>query len=247
MDTQAELAVLKAKVASLQAQVEGLQRNPSSWTQNIGNPAPLGLLSFGMTTLFLMYIDMEWSEGGVKELVIAYALWYGGVGQIIAGIWEMLKGNTFAASAFSSYGFFWCGWSLFNSKVVEAGYTPGSKFATGDALYLGQWGVLTFLFFLATLQKNRCLQAVFLLLSITFWLLAGGVFDETCKIVAGYFGFLTGLAAIYTAFAEIYEETYGRSILPGLEPLKKKALKAIDSTEPEPNSIQDILPPAKNV
>lgn len=185
----------------------------------IANPAPLGLLCFGLTTAMLMYIDMGWAEAESKALVYGYATWYGGVGQLLVGMLEIIKGNTFGATAFSSYGCFWLGWSLFYVKFQEGALPSPHAFRTGEMLWLSTFGVLTTCFWVITLRKNLCLATVFGLLALTFFLLAGGVHSEAVKRAGGYVGFATALSAAYTAFAELFAHEWGYHVLPGLRPL----------------------------
>ncbi|KAJ9532390.1 hypothetical protein QJQ45_010482 [Haematococcus lacustris] len=149
---------------------------------------------------------------------MSYAMFFGGAGQLIAGILELIKGNTFAGTAFSSYGCFWMGWFLFNYFAVSK-ITPSvtAVAMTGDTLWCGLWGVLTFLFYIVTLRKNGCLQTIFLSLWITFFLLAGGNYSDKCKEAAGYVGFFCGSSAIYAAIAMLYQDELGWT-LPGMRP-----------------------------
>ncbi|KAJ9532985.1 hypothetical protein QJQ45_018084 [Haematococcus lacustris] len=183
-----------------------------------GNPGPFGLLCFGMTTCMLMFVTTSWSPAGFIPVVMGYAMFFGGAGQLIAGILELIKGNTFAGTAFSSYGCFWMGWFLFNFFAVDK-ITPSvtAVAMTGDTLWCGLWGVLTFLFYIVTLRKNGCLQTIFLSLWITFFLLAGGNYSDKCKEAAGYVGFFCGSSAIYAAIAMLYQDELGWT-LPGMRP-----------------------------
>ncbi|KAJ9532792.1 hypothetical protein QJQ45_010901 [Haematococcus lacustris] len=157
-------------------------------------------------------------SGGFIPVVMSYAMFFGGAGQLIAGILELIKGNTFAGTAFSSYGCFWMGWFLFNYFAVSK-ITPSvtAVAMTGDTLWCGLWGVLTFLFYIVTLRKNGCLQTIFLSLWITFFLLAGGNYSDKCKEAAGYVGFFCGSSAIYAAIAMLYQDELGWT-LPGMRP-----------------------------
>eukprot|EP00416_Gambierdiscus_australes_P045883 CAMPEP_0171103542 /NCGR_PEP_ID=MMETSP0766_2-20121228/58972_1 /TAXON_ID=439317 /ORGANISM="Gambierdiscus australes, Strain CAWD 149" /LENGTH=303 /DNA_ID=CAMNT_0011563973 /DNA_START=119 /DNA_END=1030 /DNA_ORIENTATION=+ len=172
-----------------------------------------------MTTALLMYVDMGWSEPELKGMVYGYATWYGGTAQLLVGMIEVVKGNTFGATAFSSYGCFWLGWSFFWIESQEGTLAPATAFETGETLWFITFGVLTFGFWILTLRKNACLAVVFGLLTITFFILAGGVHSEAAKKVGGYFGFATALSAFYTAFAELFAHEWGYHVLPGLKPL----------------------------
>ncbi len=182
------------------------------------NPAPLGLLGFGMTTVLLNLHNAGYFP--INSMILAMGVFYGGAAQIIAGLMEWKKGNTFGMTAFTSYGFFWLSlvaiivWPKFGLAAAPDSLAMGS--------YLGVWGILTFLLFLSTFRINRALQVVFGLLTILFFLLAYGDITENpaIKVIAGYEGIVCGLAAIYTAIAQVTNEVHGSTILP-LGPVKK--------------------------
>ncbi|KAG1663812.1 hypothetical protein FOA52_013377, partial [Chlamydomonas sp. UWO 241] len=181
-----------------------------------GNPGPVGLLAFGMTTVMLMFIETSWSDKLFLPTVIAYAAFYGGLGQFVAGLLELLKGNTFAGTAFISYGAFWMGWFMleFLSKIDHS--LPVSL--TGKTLWCALWGILTAGFFVVTLRKNFGLMFIFSTLTVTFFLLAGGVYNPNSQKAAGYVGFACGSSAIYTALAMLYQDELGIT-LPGIGPV----------------------------
>lgn len=187
---------------------------------NIGNPAPLGLLGFGFTTIFLMFLDTSWLVGDERTWIAqvnTYAVFYGGVAQVLAGVFELLKNNSFAGTAFTSYGCFWLAFALNNFNF--ANHIFEKKYMIGQTLFLVAWGVLTSCFFLVTLRKCHALMFVFGSLAITFFLLAGGVWNHICLTVAGYVGFICGCSAIYTAIAELWHEHLGLP-MPGLKAVK---------------------------
>jgi succinate-acetate transporter protein len=134
---------------------------------------------------------------------------------------QLVKGNTFAGTAFFSYGGFWMAYFLLQYvvKVDKANFVGAAGFEVGETLFLCLWGVFTALFFVPTLRKNHCLMVVFSSLSVTFFLLAGGVWSPECHKAAGYVGFVCGCSAIYTAIAEIYEESLGIN-MPGLRAVR---------------------------
>jgi succinate-acetate transporter protein len=176
------------------------------------NPAPLGLCAFGMTTVLLNFHNAGFFE--LNSMILAMGIFYGGLAQVIAGIIEAKKNNTFGLTAFTSYGFFWL--SLVGLIVMpKLGWIPA---ASDDAMvaYLAIWGLFTFCMFFGTLRLNRALQFVFGSLTILFILLAVG--DSTgngsIKHLAGYEGIICGLSAIYTGIANVLNEIYGRSVLP---------------------------------
>jgi len=196
-----------------------------------GNPAPLGLLGFGMTTVLLNLHNAGFYE--MNGMILAMGICYGGLAQIIAGLMEWKKGNTFATTAFISYGFFWLSLVVlvllpkFVPAVQNANVPPTAPpFATNDtamAAYLAMWGVFTGVMFLGTFRLNRALQFVFGTLTVLFFLLAYAHYakpGEGFEHFAGYEGIVCGLSAIYTGLAQIINELNGRTILP-LGPVKK--------------------------
>jgi succinate-acetate transporter protein len=176
------------------------------------NPAPLGLCAFGMTTVLLNFHNAGFYE--LNSMILAMGLFYGGLAQVIAGIIEARKNNTFGLTAFTSYGFFWL--SLVGLIVMpKLGWIPAASEGAMVA-YLAIWGFFTFCLFFGTLKLNRALQFVFGSLTILFILLAVG--DSTgnvsIKHLAGYEGIICGFSAIYTGIANVLNEVYGRTVLP---------------------------------
>ncbi|MDB5151615.1 MAG: hypothetical protein JWR54_366 [Mucilaginibacter sp.] len=176
------------------------------------NPAPLGLCAFGMTTVLLNFHNAGFFE--LNSMILAMGLFYGGLAQVIAGIIEARKNNTFGLTAFTSYGFFWL--SLVGLIVMpKLGWIAA---ASDNAMvaYLAIWGLFTFCMFFGTLKLNRALQFIFGSLTILFILLAVG--DSTgntyIKHLAGYEGIICGLSAIYTGIANVLNEVHGRVVLP---------------------------------
>ena len=176
----------------------------------LANPAPLGLTGFALTTCMLSMVNAGLFPGEAVPMVLASAFAFGGTAQILAGLMEMPRGNTFGFVAFSSYGAFWWTYALFVLFFAEG--VPGSF--VGWWLLL--WGFFTLMMWFASLPLNRALQSVFLALWITFFLLA--IKDLTgigwIGILGGYMGLLTAALAFYLAAAEIINETHGRIILP---------------------------------
>lgn len=181
-------------------------------TTTLANPAPLGLMGFGMTTVLLNIHNAGFFPA--VTAIVAMGIFYGGIAQIIAGILEYKKGNTFGATAFTSYGCFWL-------TLVGIWYLPlsGAISATDSSflgIYLGLWGIFTLFMFFGTLQGNRALQFVFGSLVVLFFLLAIGniIGSKTILIIAGFEGIVCGASAIYLAMAEVLNEQYGRTVLP---------------------------------
>lgn len=178
----------------------------------LANPAPLGLMGFGMTTVLLNIHNAGYFALG--SMILAMGIFYGGIAQLIAGIFEYKKGNTFGVTAFISYGLFWL--SFVGLKVIPEFTGFNAPENTAISAYLFMWGLFTFMMFASTLKKNKALQFVFISLAILFWLLALGNItgNATIKMIAGYEGIICGLSAIYLAMAEVINETYGTTILP---------------------------------
>jgi len=178
----------------------------------IANPAPLGLCAFGMTTVLLNIHNAGFFE--MNSMILAMGIFYGGLAQVIAGIIEARKNNTFGLTAFTSYGFFWL--SLVGLIVMPKLGWVAAPADSAMVAYLLLWGLFTFLLFFGTLKLNRALQFVFGSLTILFILLATGdsTGNVTIKHLAGYEGIICGASAIYAGIANVLNEIYGRSVLP---------------------------------
>ncbi len=176
------------------------------------NPAPLGLMGFGMTTVLLNIHNAGYT--GLDTMILAMGIFYGGLAQVIAGIMEWKKNNTFGTTAFTSYGLFWLS-LVFLLLMPKYGWWQGPT-AGAMAGYLFMWGLFTFFMFIGTLKANRALQFVFASLTLLFWLLAWGDASGSVAIkhLAGYEGIICGFSAIYTAMAQVWNEMYGKTILP---------------------------------
>jgi succinate-acetate transporter protein len=177
------------------------------------NPAPLGLLGFGMTTVLLNLHNAGFFE--LNAMILAMGICYGGVAQIIAGIMEWKKGNTFATAAFTSYGLFWL--SLVALILLPKLNLIPAADSTSMAAYLAMWGLFTGVMFLGTLRLSRALQFVFGTLTLLFFLLAFGDYTDASagfKHFTGYEGIVCGFSAIYTGLAQILNELYGKVVLP---------------------------------
>jgi succinate-acetate transporter protein len=199
-------------------------------TSRLANPAPLGLAAFGVTTVVLSSINAGLLKGDTPNLlavVVPLAFAYGGEAQLIAGILEFKKGNTFGTVAFTSYGAFWC-WYAFLLWTAGAGWIK-SPAANAVGLALLMWGVFTFLMWIAAFRTNFVLWTVFLLLWITFFLLAGGDMGMGAgwHKAGGWVGLLTGVDALYLALAEVTNATFGcRVFSVGGPILKQNAVSA---------------------
>jgi len=189
------------------------------------NPAPLGLLGFGMTTVLLNLHNAGFYE--LNAMILAMGLCYGGTAQVIAGIMEWKKGNTFATTAFISYGFFWLSLValLLLPKIFHGTVFPDVAPANDAAMaaYLATWGLFTGVMFIGTFRLNRALQVVFGTLTVLFFLLAYAHYakpGEGFEHFAGWEGLVCGFSAIYTGLAQVLNELNGKIVLP-LGPVKK--------------------------
>ncbi|HTR41176.1 MAG TPA: acetate uptake transporter [Pseudomonadales bacterium] len=177
------------------------------------NPAPLGLMGFGMTTVLLNLHNAGAFE--MNSMILAMGICYGGLAQVIAGIMEWKKNNTFAATAFTSYGFFWL--SLVVLIVMPKLNLADAATAPAMAAYLAFWGLFTAVMFVGTFRLSRALQVVFGTLTLLFFMLAYADFSGAgadFKHLTGYEGIVCGLSAIYTGLALVLNELYGRTVLP---------------------------------
>ena len=198
---------LKKEVAALKDRASVVEV-----TERICNPAPLGLAAFGLTTLVLNGFNSGVVDKAGEGLVWPLGIFFGGLAQFAAGMWEAKKNNTFGFTAFSAFGAFWMFLAL--TKILEAAdvlqpMTPESK-----SLFLVAWGIFTGYMFVGTLKISHALQSVFGTLTILFFLLAIGAHDETWEKIAGWEGMFCAGTALYTSFALIVNDTWGRYLLP---------------------------------
>ncbi len=183
------------------------------------NPAPLGLLAFGMTTVLLNIHNTGYYK--LNAAILAMGIFYGGLAQVFACWMEWKKGNTFGTVAFGSFGLFWLTLVYLILAPQHQGW--GDAASTGFmGWYFFFWGLFTFLMFIGTLRINRALQVVFGTLVILFWLLAirDWTGSEVVGKIAGWEGIICGLSAVYAGIAQIWNEIYGRVVLP-LGPVRK--------------------------
>jgi len=183
----------------------------------VANPGPLGLAGFGLTTVVLSCVNAGILPSEAAAVVVPLAFAYGGVAQIIAGILEFKTGNTFGMVAFTSYGLFWW-WFALLRWTIGAGWLKAPP-ASAVAVVLLMWGVFTLLLWIVTFRSSLAVWSIFLLLWITFFLLALGDLGYGTGVVGGYFGLVTGLDALFVAFVEILNETAGRTIIPLGKPI----------------------------
>ena len=172
------------------------------------DPAALGLGAFGLTTFVLSFANAGWIPGG-GVTVLGLALFYGGIGQVIAGVWEFANKNTFGATAFTSYGLFWmAAWFLL---------TSGNKVdAPGVGLFFLAWAIFTLYMTFAAIKTNLIILLVFIALTLTLVFLAISEFANSVPIqhIGGYLGILTAIFAFYGSFATVINATFKRVVLP---------------------------------
>ncbi|HMC07228.1 MAG TPA: acetate uptake transporter [Solirubrobacterales bacterium] len=191
----------------------------TAWTP--ADPGPLGLAGFAMTTFVLSMFNSQLVSAGGEPVVLGLALAYGGIAQLLAGMWEFRTGNTFGAVAFSSFGAFWISYFVlvtFNVSEFPDPTTAGHAIG----LYLWAWGIFTSYMFVASLRTTGAVALVFLLLAITFILLGignSGAHEDIIKW-GGYVGLATAAAAWYASFAAVTNSTFGRTVLPVI-PLRR--------------------------
>jgi succinate-acetate transporter protein len=179
---------------------------------NTANPAPLGLLGFGMTTVLLNLHNAGIFE--MNSMILAMGIFYGGIAQVIAGIMEAKKNNTFGLTAFISYGFFWL--TLVGLIVMpKLGWIAAAS-ENAMIAYLIIWGIFTGCLFFGTLRISKALQFVFATLTVLFFLLALGdtTGNASLKTFTGYEGIVCGASAMYAGVGALLNEMYGRTILP---------------------------------
>ncbi|WP_236794417.1 acetate uptake transporter [Amycolatopsis sp. GM8] len=181
---------------------------------NIADPAPLGLAGFAMTTFVLSVFNAKLVTNVTLEaVVLPLALFYGGIAQLLAGMWEFRKGNTFGALAFSSFGAFWLSYAAYVKFVVPA---LGGGAATATGLYLLAWTIFTAYMTIAAARVNGAVLGVFVFLTLTFLFLTIGAYSGQAMMdkVGGWLGLVTAVAAWYASFAGVTNFTWKRTVLP---------------------------------
>jgi uncharacterized protein len=191
----------------------------------VADPGPLGLAAFALTTFVLSMFNANLVSDAGEPVVLGLALAYGGIAQLLAGMWEFRTGNTFGAVAFSSYGAFWL--SFWAYVAFYADKVPKSHAGSVVGLYLIAWGIFTAYMFIASLRTTGAISLVFLLLAATFFLLGAGEANASKDVIhlGGYVGIATAAAAWYASFAAVTNSTFGRTLLP-VFPLKREPLAA---------------------
>jgi uncharacterized protein len=190
--------------------IQAIERN--SWVP--ADPGPLGLAGFAMTTFVLSMFNADLVSSSGEPVVFGLAFAYGGIAQLLAGMWEFRTGNTFGALAFSSFGAFWL--SLFVFDVFFASSIPAADLGHAAGLYLWAWAIFTTYMFVASLRTTGAVALVFVLLAATFVLLAIGESGGHTTVThwGGYIGIATAAAAWYASFAAVTNSTFRRTVLP---------------------------------
>jgi hypothetical protein len=187
----------------------------AGWTP--ADPGPLGLAAFAGTTFVLSIFNANLVSSKGELVVLGVAFAYGGLAQLLAGMWEFRTGNTFGAVAFTSFGAFWISFFFLLRLTPADGVTTN-----GIAVYLYMWAIFTTYMFIASLRTTGAIALVFLLLAITFYILAIGNAGTSSGTIhlGGYFGLATAIAAWYASFAAVINSTFGRVVAP-VFPLKR--------------------------
>ncbi len=195
---------------------------------SIANPAPLGLMGFGATTILLNLHNA--GAFGLGSMILAMGIFYGGLAQVIAGLMEYKNGNTFGMLAFTSFGMFWL--SLVGLIVLpEIGIGAATE-ASAMAAYMFVWSLFTLVMFIGTLRSNVATMFIFGSLALLFFLLGIGYATGSSGIIeiAGYEGIIVGASAVYTAGALMLNEMYERTVLP-VFPVRERYRKAVPKNE----------------
>jgi uncharacterized protein len=182
---------------------------------NYANPAPLGLVGFGLTTVMLSLVNAGVLPQGGEQAVLPLALAYGGLIQIVAGLLEFRTGNTFGTTAFLSYGAFWW-WFALTVILGHDGALDLSQAGSTIAVTLLAWGVFTLYMWVGTFKLSKALWSVFLTLWVTFFLLGFGALlaMHVLTVFGGWLGLICGLLAMYTSFGLVTNATFGKPVIP---------------------------------
>lgn len=179
----------------------------------LSDPAPLGLAGFAATTLVLSFVNAKFVDAGVVAAVLPLALFYGGLGQLLAGMLEYRRGNTFGTTAFSTYGAFWLAFTFYNWFFAK---DAGTHLNTATGMFLLMFAIVTAYLSIAAMRVSGAVLLVFVLLTLTYLLLAIGALANSDLIgrIGGYVGILTAIAAFYASAATVINATWKRTVLP---------------------------------
>ena len=195
------------------AQRDDTVSTPGSVSAGFADPGPLGLAGFAGTTFYLSSVNAGLLPKSVEAGVFGLAIFYGGVAQLLAGMWEFVKGNTFGAVAFSSFGAFWLSfWYLAThlpkGRPADVGHAVGT--------YLLIWTIFTAYMLLASIRTSGAIMAVLLFLTLTFLFLAIGAYSDSSGMtkLGGWLGLITAVVAWYASFAGVVNATFKRAVMP---------------------------------
>jgi succinate-acetate transporter protein len=180
----------------------------------IADPAPLGLAAFALTTFVLSLVNANWMPAATAPVVLGLALAYGGLAQLLAGMWEFRRGNTFGATAFGSFGAFWIAFWAYVTFYADK--IPAADAGKATGWFLIAWGIFTTLMFLGSLRTTMGLVGLFALLAATYFVLGAGNLGGSAGVikVGGYLGIATAIVAWYCAVAGVLSSTFGKPVLP---------------------------------
>jgi uncharacterized protein len=190
---------------------------PASVSAGFADPGPLGLAAFAGTTFFLSTVNAGLLPKSVEAGVFGLAFFYGGLAQVLAGMWEFVKGNTFGALAFTSFGAFWLSfWYLASHAASDLAKASAADVGKALGTYLLVWTIFTAYMLVASMRTSGALMLVFLLLTLTFLFLCIGDYNASGGLtrVGGWLGLLTALAAWYASFAGVFNATAKRAVVP---------------------------------
>jgi succinate-acetate transporter protein len=192
---------------------------PTGAAMSIADPAPLGLAAFALTTFVLSFFNAGLVSDAGEPVVLGLALAYGGLAQLLAGMWEFRNNNTFGATAFTSYGAFWLSFWAFDEFFADK--VPQASLGDAVGLYLIAWGIFTTYMLVASFRVSAAVSLVFLLLAITYLVLGIGQSASSDFLIkaGGWIGIATAIAAWYASFAGVVNSTFGRTVMP-VKPLK---------------------------
>lgn len=185
--------------------------------QSIADPAPLGLAAFAMTTFVLSVVNAQLIDQAALPVVLALTLFYGGIGQFAAGMWEFRRGNTFGALAFTSFGAFWLSYWYFVT-FLAAGLAHANEAGPATGLFLLAWTIFTGYMLIASIRVSAAVMAVFLFLFLTFLALTIGAMSAITNwtTIGGWLGLITAVVAWYASFAGVMNSTFKKTVLPTL-------------------------------
>jgi hypothetical protein len=195
------------------AQRDDAVSTPGSVAAGFADPGPLGLAGFAGTTFYLSAVNAGLLPKSVEAGVFGLAFFYGGLAQLLAGMWDFVKGNTFGAVAFSSYGAFWLSFWYLANHLPKA---PASDVGHALGTYLLVWTIFTAYMLVASIRTSGAIMAVLLFLTLTFLLLAIGAYSDSAGMTkfGGWLGLITAVLAWYASFAGVFNATAKRAVMP---------------------------------